>query len=347
MRRLASLAVALAAGALLAGGADSAQRPTEVRVAFVKNGNLVFVARPLPRRESAPGHALRELLQGPTAPERAEGLRSAFTRGAVLRSIRLDEKTFVASFSARVLAPATPRTMATRVAQIAATLADLDRAEVLVLAVNGRLVDERPLRRHTPWWRPKQVPPTGAVRPGAYPYSIRGVQLRLRDIRFLDQSEVTGTLDYQTSQALLAFQGWNGLPRTGTIDEGLLVALVRASRPQPGERAAGRRIEIHRDRSVVLMIENNEVVRAVHTSTGFYGVTRPGLFRVYSKSLMSWSNLFHVWMPYASYFDGGRAMHEYPYVPAYPASHGCVRLPAGEAVRVYDFATIGTPVRVF
>jgi lipoprotein-anchoring transpeptidase ErfK/SrfK len=40
-------------------------------------------------------------------------------------------------------------------------------------------------------------------------------------------------------------------------------------------------------------------------------------------------------------------MHEYPHVPEYPASHGCVRLPAGEAARVYQFAEVGTPVHVF
>jgi len=34
-------------------------------------------------------------------------------------------------------------------------------------------------------------------------------------------------------------------------------------------------------------------------------------------------------------------------VPSYPASHGCVRLPAGEAQRVYAFARLGTPVHVF
>ena len=52
-------------------------------------------------------------------------------------------------------------------------------------------------------------------------------------------------------------------------------------------------------------------------------------------------------MPWASYFDGGFAMHAYPYVPAYPASHGCVRLPAPEAPRVYSFAIEGTPVYVY
>jgi lipoprotein-anchoring transpeptidase ErfK/SrfK len=40
-------------------------------------------------------------------------------------------------------------------------------------------------------------------------------------------------------------------------------------------------------------------------------------------------------------------MHEYPDVPSYPASHGCVRLPAGDAQRVYRFVDVGTRVDVF
>jgi lipoprotein-anchoring transpeptidase ErfK/SrfK len=51
-------------------------------------------------------------------------------------------------------------------------------------------------------------------------------------------------------------------------------------------------------------------------------------------------------MPYAMYFVGGFAMHEYPDVPGYPASHGCVRMPAPEAPVVWDFAGYGTPVIV-
>jgi lipoprotein-anchoring transpeptidase ErfK/SrfK len=51
-------------------------------------------------------------------------------------------------------------------------------------------------------------------------------------------------------------------------------------------------------------------------------------------------------MPYAAYFRGGIATHESPDVPSYPASHGCVRLPAGEAERVYRFVEVGTPVAV-
>ena len=68
---------------------------------------------------------------------------------------------------------------------------------------------------------------------------------------------------------------------------------------------------------------------------------------VFRKERLSYSVPFHVYMPYASYFFSGDAMHAYPSVPAYPASHGCVRLSAPEAPIVYDFAVSGTPVRIF
>ena len=56
---------------------------------------------------------------------------------------------------------------------------------------------------------------------------------------------------------------------------------------------------------------------------------------------------FSVWLPWASYFVGGIAFHEYPDVPPYPASHGCVRVPAPEAPLVYEFARLNTVVKVF
>jgi len=109
-----------------------------------------------------------------------------------------------------------------------------------------------------------------------------------------------------------------------------------AGRPLPA--TAGARSNEHRLRC--------RGWRAVHTSTGAGGVTPVGSFRVYVKSLLSWSVPFKVWMPYAAYFTGGIATHQSPDVPSYPASHGCVRLPEGDAERVYRFVAVGTPVSV-
>jgi len=317
-------------------------RPKTVEVAFVRNGRLVRVERELPRGAQPALHALRELAEGPTRAERSKGLRTALRPGLKPRFVRGAGEVFQVRVSSALVAPAAPETMGMRLAQIAATLAWLGTPRrYAALSADGRLVTTLRL----------------GIRPGPqrlrdgedgrYAYSVRGTQLRLWTIGFLERADVTGTLDYGTSQALLAFQGWEGLARTGTVTGETQLALFRARPPRPASRAPGRRIEIDRYRGVLLVVEDNAVRRAIHTSTGAGGATPAGDFRVYRKERLSWSVPFSVWMPWAAYFRGGIATHEYPDVPSYPASHGCVRLPAGEARRVYDFVEIGTPVRVF
>ena len=100
-------------------------------------------------------------------------------------------------------------------------------------------------------------------------------------------------------------------------------------------------------RQLALLIEDNRVVRAVHISSGAYGKTPTGSFRVYRKERYSWSVPFKVWLPWASYFTGGVAFHEFGSVPTYAASHGCVRVNHYDAEMLFGFAEMGTPVDVF
>jgi lipoprotein-anchoring transpeptidase ErfK/SrfK len=51
-------------------------------------------------------------------------------------------------------------------------------------------------------------------------------------------------------------------------------------------------------------------------------------------------------MRYFLRFNGAVGMHA-GILPGYPASHGCVRLPASKAALFYNVAEIGTPVRVY
>jgi hypothetical protein len=51
-------------------------------------------------------------------------------------------------------------------------------------------------------------------------------------------------------------------------------------------------------------------------------------------------------MPYFMRFSEGIGMHE-GYLPGYPASHGCVRMPKEEAMAFYKAVEVGTPVTVF
>jgi hypothetical protein len=50
-------------------------------------------------------------------------------------------------------------------------------------------------------------------------------------------------------------------------------------------------------------------------------------------------------MPYFLRIYGGVGMHE-GYLPGYPASHGCIRMPGSKAKRFFAAVKVGTPVTV-
>jgi hypothetical protein len=188
------------------------------------------------------------------------------------------------------------------------------------------------------------------VRPAAVTvddtFGIREAQELLAELGYLAPEVVTGQADDATAVAVLEFQKWTGLSRDGVLGAETLRALEHAMRPRPVTLVPGRHVEILLDRQLALLVDDGRVVRAVHISSGAGGLTPVGSFHVYRKERLSWSVPFEVWMPWASYFTGGIALHEYPIVPTYPASHGCVRVNQYDAPFLYEFATYGTPVVV-
>jgi lipoprotein-anchoring transpeptidase ErfK/SrfK len=104
-------------------------------------------------------------------------------------------------------------------------------------------------------------------------------------------------------------------------------------------------------------VHHRVVTHVLHVSTGggyryrsSDGVTRiaatpVGRFRIYRK-LPGWHRSYLGSMYYPSYFDGGYAIHGDPDVPAYPVSHGCIRIPMGAAIGFYERNPIGTRVFV-
>jgi peptidoglycan hydrolase-like protein with peptidoglycan-binding domain len=173
------------------------------------------------------------------------------------------------------------------------------------------------------------------------------LQQRLAELGFLAEDHVDGRPGMETTFAVIAFQKWSGLTRDGVVGAATTKALAAAARPVPIGSGSGRRIEVLLDRQLALLIEGARVVRTVGVSTGKgANATPPGSFRVFRKEVRSWSYPFQVWLPWASYFFGGIAFHEYPDVPTQAASHGCVRVPVYDAELVYRFALLETPVRV-
>lgn len=161
------------------------------------------------------------------------------------------------------------------------------------------------------------------------------------------KSTPANTSQYALSQAIMAFQGWSGLTRDGVVGTTTAQRLAVAARPVARRKGGGKWLEGYIGKQVVLLVERGTVVRAIHFSSGSAGNTPRGTFTIFRKERMSWSIPFSSWMPYASYFTGGFAFHEYPDVPGYPASHGCVRIAAPFAPYLYDFAGYGTPVHMY
>ena len=174
---------------------------------------------------------------------------------------------------------------------------------------------------------------------GSHGGDVWHVQADLAAVGYLPAGAVNGKYDERTWHAVVAMQGWQGVTRDGVVGPRTRRALRKAKRPVPSSRAPG--FEIHIRAQVLLIVRRGRTVRAVHVSTGAGDRTPYGRFKIYSRQRMSWSRPFQTWMPFAQYFNGGYAMHEYPGVPAYAASHGCIRLPAQESRVVWRYGKVG------
>ena len=135
------------------------------------------------------------------------------------------------------------------------------------------------------------------------------------------------------------------------------------------------RVEIDLQQQTAFLIQGRRVVMESPISSGRYGhLTETGSFKVIEKELNHHSSIYgkivdaygrtivadadvdmHVPrgcrfvpapMPYFMRFHGSDGMHA-GYLPGYPASHGCVRMPEQLAIAFFNAVEVGTPVHVF
>ena len=175
--------------------------------------------------------------------------------------------------------------------------------------------------------------------PGSRGASVRALEQRLRDLHYALPG-VDAYYGRETVEAVLAFQKVVGLARTGRVDAHVWRRLMAAGIPRA--RYAGDHIEVSKGRQVLFFVRNGRVELAVHVSTGATGNTPLGRWRVYRK-VPGWD--WVLWYP--MYFLRGFAIHGYPSVPAYPASHGCVRVPMWIAPRLYATNPYGQTIYVY
>lgn len=185
---------------------------------------------------------------------------------------------------------------------------------------------------------------------------IQDAEQQLADLGYWT-GPIDGVLDAASKHALVAFQKVEGRKRTGRLTLEEVEALSKATRPEPRDRTYAH-IEIDLKRQVLMVIDNAGNVTTVlpvstgnehwytdrgkkqraHTPRGRFIVTR----KIDGLRISSLGALF-----YPCYIVNGIAIHGSRSVPAYPASHGCIRIPMFAAKAFHDMTPVGTVVEVY
>jgi lipoprotein-anchoring transpeptidase ErfK/SrfK len=134
-------------------------------------------------------------------------------------------------------------------------------------------------------------------------------------------------------------------------------------------------VEIDLQMQTAYLIRGRQLVLKSPISSGRYGhLTEAGSYKVIDKERNHYSSIYGkivdasgrtivadadvdmkvprggrfvpAPMPYFMRFHGSDGMHA-GYLPGYPASHGCVRMPEQLAIAFFNAVDVGTPVHVF
>jgi len=336
----------------------TSQPADEVELYFTAGEQLHPVPHPGGTGDDDIERTARALIAGP-GPDAPQDAATEIPSDTKLEGVDVNDGTATVEVSKQFTAgiPADPaerspgqeEKLDARLAQVTYTLAQFDGVDRTRLVSGGVPVGGAKSRND--FAKPEPKAPhakLGDPEPkGKASSSVRSLQERLAKLKYLPKGAVDGIDGYRTRQAVTAFQAWEGLQRDGIAGPQTMAALETAKRPEPKGDGPSKRLEVYRDKGVTLLVKKGRTKRAVHTSSGAPGYTTPaGRFEVFRKEVNSWSVPYQVWLPWASYFNAGIAFHAYPDVPAYPASHGCVRVPEPEAEHLYAFARIGTAVIV-
>jgi lipoprotein-anchoring transpeptidase ErfK/SrfK len=95
------------------------------------------------------------------------------------------------------------------------------------------------------------------------------------------------------------------------------------------------------------LVNGNHILMTSAVSTAKRGMHTPtGRFQVSEKDAAHISTIYHVAMPFYMRLSGEPFGMHAGYVPGYPASHGCIRMPKEKAAAFFKSVTVGTSVRI-
>lgn len=187
--------------------------------------------------------------------------------------------------------------------------------------------------------------PVAAVGPIIYGSSrtaVANLQGRLLALGFWNAG-ADGGYGLSTSQAVMAFQKWKGLPATTVVDAATATALnLENCRPSAGRN--GNLFEVDKGKQIAYVVRNGQVQWVFNVSTGNgksydevdqksagrrvigVAITPTGTFQTYREHDVARyeGDLGSLYRP--KFVVGGIAVHGSPKIPNYPASHGCIRV---------------------
>ncbi len=184
--------------------------------------------------------------------------------------------------------------------------------------------------------------PVGPIRTGSGPDAVKRLQLRLLELGFWN-SGADGEYGLSTKQAVMAFQKWTGLAATSVTDATTAAYLNTTQCKPVAGRTTGDFFEVDKAKQVAFVVREGKVVYTFNVSTGngkdydeedqlsngrVTGVAKTpvGDFKIYKErdEKVYEGNLGSLYRP--KFVVGGIAVHGSRSIPAYPASHGCIRV---------------------
>ena len=164
----------------------------------------------------------------------------------------------------------------------------------------------------------------------------------------------SGKYDETTRQAVMAFQKYYLLRPTGSMNDATAFLLNKLDvRPQ-AKATDGTLAEVDKARQLLFLVEEGVTKYVINASTGDdrayvepdmntpgvlirgTAITPVGKFKMNRERPDGWwvGDLGQIYRP--KYFIGGVAIHGSQTVPAYPASHGCVRVTTAAMDMIWD-----------
>jgi lipoprotein-anchoring transpeptidase ErfK/SrfK len=202
----------------------------------------------------------------------------------------------------------------------------------------------------------KAKPKPKETEPAKPEYDVAAVQRKLTELKYY-VGPIDGEAGLAMSSAVMAFQKVQGIGADGSIGEQTLAALKDPVQPSL-RGSASSRIEVDLTKQVLYFVEGGSLARILPVSSGSgadyttsSGGTATSLTPVGSYAIQRKipgtrvADLGELYDP--MYFYEGWAIHGSNSVPAYPASHGCIRVTRADALWLYPKTPVGFPVMIY